>query len=245
MRIMKTTLYTTWMFLTTLLFAGTASLAQAIPEPEAANDPQPVIADTISELIDRLEENRDKIKQDDSIAYRISDELIAPHIDFPRIARLVVGKYWRNATETQRQRLIKEIKTLLTRSYVTAMTSYVDEIIDHKNSIHYQPSRYKPGDRKASVRASIEIDKGKTVDVQYQVYLKDGKWKIYDIRIEGISLAITYRTSFGETIRREGIDSLIAQLEERNRNGDVELPASVAAPFKDKTGSTESKGASD
>lgn len=239
MRIMKTTLHTTWMFLTTLLFVGTASLAQAIPEPEAADDPQPLIANTISELIDRLEKNRDKIKQDDSIAYQISDELIAPHIDFPRIARLVVGKYWRKATEEQRKRLIEEIRTLLTRSYVTAMTSYVDEIIDHKNSIHYQPSRYQPGDRKASVRASIEIDKGKTVDVQYQVYFKDGKWKIYDIRIEGISLAITYRTSFGETIRREGIDSLIAQLEERNRNGEVELPASVAAPFKEQTGSTK------
>ncbi|TCK17227.1 phospholipid transport system substrate-binding protein [Thiogranum longum] len=237
MRTMKTTQYTTWIFLTTLLFAGTASLAQAIPEPEAGNDPQPVIADTINQLIDRLEENREKIKQDDSIAYSISNELIAPHIDFPRIARLVVGKYWRNATDAQRKRLIEEIKTLLTRSYVTAMTSYVDEIIDHKDSIKYQPSRYKPGDRKASVRATIEIDKGKTVDVQYQVYLNDGKWKIYDIRIEGISLAITYRTSFGETIRREGIDSLIAQLEERNRKGEVELPASVSAPFKDQTGS--------
>ena len=119
------------------------------------------------------------------------------------------------------------------------MTSYVDEIIDHKNSIHYEPSRYKPGDRKASVRAAIEIDKGKTVDVQYQVYLKDGVWKIYDINIEGISLAITYRTSFGETIRREGIDNLIAQLEERNRNGEVELPASVSRPFKEQAGSAK------
>jgi phospholipid transport system substrate-binding protein len=239
MRTMKATLYSTWMLLTTLLLAGTATLAQAIPDPETGNDPQPIIADTIDKLIHRLEENRDRIKQDDSIAYRISDELITPRIDFPRIARLVIGKYWRNASEKQRQQLIKEIKTLLIRSYVTAMTSYVDDIIDHKNSIHYQPSRYRPGDRKASVRATIEIDKGQTVDVQYQVYLKDGEWKIYDIRIEGISLAITYRTSFGETIRREGLDSLIAQLEERNRNGEVELPASVAAPFKDKTGAAK------
>jgi phospholipid transport system substrate-binding protein len=236
---MKTTLYSTWMLLTTLLLAGTATLAQAIPDTETGNDPQPVIADTISELIERLEESREQIKQDDSIAYDISDELIAPHIDFPRIARLVIGKYWRSASEEQRQRLIEEIRTLLIRSYVTAMTSYVDDIIDHKDSIHYQPSRYKPGDRKASVRATIEIDKGRTVEVQYQVYLKDGQWKIYDIRIEGISLAITYRTSFGETIRREGLDSLIAQLEERNRNGEVELPASVTESFRNKTGSAK------
>ncbi len=119
MRLMKTTLYTTWMFLGTLLFAGTTSLAQAIPDAETDHDPQPIIAETISKLIHRLEENRDQIKQDDSIAYRISDELIAPYIDFPRITRLVIGKYWRNATDAQRQRLIKEIQTLLIRSYVT------------------------------------------------------------------------------------------------------------------------------
>jgi len=236
---MKITLHTTWMFLTTLLFAGSASLAQAIAAPETVGDPQPVIAEAISELIKRLEENRDKIKQDDSIAYRISDELIAPHIDFPRITRLVIGKYWRNATEEQRKRLIKEIKTLLIRSYVAAMTSYADEIIAHKDSISYQPSRYKPGDRKASVRATINIDNGQTVDVQYQVYLRNGEWKIYDIRIEGVSLAITYRTSFGETIKREGLESLIEQLAERNRKGEVELPATVAKPFKNKTGATQ------
>ncbi len=234
MRLMKTTLYTTWMFLGALLLAGTTSLAQAIPDPETDHDPQPIIAETISKLIHRLEENRDRIKQDNSIAYRISDELIAPYIDFPRITRLVIGKYWRNATDAQRQRLVNEIQTLLIRSYVTAMTSYADDIIAHKDSVRYQPSRYKPGDRKASVRATIEIDKGRTVDVQYQVYLKNGEWKIYDIRIEGISLAITYRTSFGETIRRNGLDSLIEQLAERNRNGEVELPATIAKPFKSK-----------
>ena len=239
MSLMKITLHATRMFLTALLLAGTTSLALAMAEPDANSDPQPIVANTINKLIDRLDENRDLIRKDDSVAYKISDELITPRIDFPRIARLVIGKYWRKASDTQRKRLTKEIKTLLIRSYVTAMTSYADNIIAHRNSITYQPSRYKPGDRKASVRATIGIDKGKTVDVQYQVYFKDGKWKIYDIRIEGISLAITYRTSFGETIRRDGLDSLIEQLAERNRKGEVELPATIAKPFKNKTGAAQ------
>ncbi len=239
MSLMKITLHATRMFLTALLLAGTASLALAMAEPDANSDPQPIVADTINKLIDRLDENRARIKKDDSVAYKISDELITPRIDFPRIARLVIGKYWRKASDTQRKRLTKEIKTLLIRSYVTAMTSYADNIIAHRNSITYQPSRYKPGDRKASVRATVGIGNGKTVDVQYQVYFKDGKWKIYDIRIEGISLAITYRTSFGETIRRDGLDSLIEQLAERNRKGEVELPATISKPFKNKTGAAQ------
>ncbi len=43
---------------------------------------------------------------------------------------------------------------------------------------------------------------------------------------------------FGETIKRQGLDSLIEQLAERNRNGEVELPATIAKPFKGKADST-------
>ena len=64
--------------------------------------------------------------------------------------------------------------------------------------------------------------------MDYQLYFLD-ELKIYDIRIEGISLAITYRTSFGEQIKRNGLDNLITDLAERNRRGDVELPDSVKA----------------
>ena len=197
-------------------------------DPRSFEDPQPLVTEKIDELIRQLRDNAEKIRQDQSIAYRISDELMMPHVDFPRITRLVIGKYWRTASPAQQQQLIEEIKSLLVRSYVSAMTSYVDDIVAvaEQNGIRYLPSRYKKGDKKASVRATISLQGGQTADVQYQLYYRD-EWKIYDIRIEGISLAITYRTSFGEQIKRDGLDSLIAQLADRNRRGDVELPASI------------------
>ncbi len=211
-------------------FALALAMASALSQATAASsdigkDPQPALADAINELIERLQKNADRIKIDSAIAYQISDELIAPRIDFPRIARLVIGKHWRAASEVQRKQLIEEIRSLLVRSYVTAMISYTDQILAQKDHIKYLPSRYTSGDNKASVRASIELDSGQTVEVQYQLYFSDNVWKIYDIRIEGISLAISYRTSFGEKIQREGIDSLIAQLAERNQKGEVELPS--------------------
>jgi phospholipid transport system substrate-binding protein len=208
-----------------MLLAMLASLALA--EPGAHEDPQKLVADTIDELVDRLKENSVAIKKDSSIAYQISDELVAPHIDFPRVTRLVIGKYWQTASEAQKQRLASEVKSLLIRSYVTAMTSYADQIVASEDRIKYLPSRYKTGDKKASVRASITLDSGQAVEVQYQLYNSGGTWRIYDIVIEGISMAITYRTSFGEQIKREGLDGLIAQLSERNRKGEVELPPSA------------------
>jgi len=216
-----------------LTMAAASSFTQAtladptVYDPRLFEDPQPLVAERIDELIHQLRDSAEQIRKDQSIAYQISDELMAPYIDFPRITRLVIGKYWKTASPAQQQQLIEEVKDLLIRSYVTAMTSYVDDIIAlaEKKGIKYLPSRYKAGDKKASVRATIALQGGQTADVQYQLYYR-GEWKIYDIRLEGISLAITYRSSFGEQIKRDGLDKLIAQLADRNRKGEVELPAS-------------------
>lgn len=206
-----------------------ATLADpTVQDPRLFEDPQPLVEERIDELIQRLRDNAEQIREDQSIAYQLSNELMAPHIDFPRITRLVIGKYWRTASPAQQQQLIKEVKDLLIRSYVTAMSSYVDDIIAvaEKQGIKYLPSRYKSGDKKASVRATIALEGGQKADVQYQLYYRD-EWKIYDIRLEGISLAITYRTSFGEQIKRDGLDNLITELASRNRKGEVELPKSL------------------
>ena len=205
-----------------------ATLADpTVQDPRLFEDPQPLVEERIDELIQRRRDNAEQIREDQSIAYQISNELMAPHIDFPRITRLVIGKYWRTASPAQQQQLIKEVKDLLIRSYVTAMSSYVDDIIAvaEKQGIKYLPSRYKSGDKKASVRATIALEGGQKADVQYQLYYRD-EWKIYDIRLEGISLAITYRTSFGEQIKRDGLDNLITELASRNSKGEVELPKS-------------------
>lgn len=200
-------------------FAGAA-----IGGKNTASDPQPLLEERIHELLVRLRDNSAAIRKDKSVAYRISDELIVPIIDFPRIARLVIGKYWRDASDSQREDVTNEIRDLLVRSYVTAMSSYIDDLVSESNMIDFQPSHYQPGDRKASVRANIALGGRAPAEVQYQLYYVD-EWKIYDILIEGISLALTYRTSFGEQIKREGLDNLIAQLAERNRRGEVEIPA--------------------
>lgn len=216
-----------WPLLAALVMATVSTAQAAIADSLSAEDPQPLVAESINELLVRLRDNSERIRKDQSIAYNISDEFIAPHIDFPRIARLVIGKYWRSASDSQRQRLTTGIRELLIRSYVTAMTSYIDDLVADNNLIEFLPSRYQPGDRKASVRANMALGGRQPALVDYQLYYRD-KWKIYDIRIEGISLAITYRTSFGEQIKRDGLDYLIVQLEERNRRGDVELPGTIA-----------------
>lgn len=207
-----------------------ATTGSAVTQPDSYDPPQPLVEKRINELLDRLSSNAAQIKQDKSLAYKLSNELVIPHLDFPRITRLIIGKYWRDANDEQRQRLIDEISSLLIRSYVTAMSAYADDTLTEEQ-VTYLPSRYQAGDTKATVRAQISLDSGQNVEVQYALYRTENQWKIYDIRIEGISLALTYRASFGDTIKNQGLDALITQLEDRNKKGEIDLPGTVTDTF--------------
>lgn len=214
-------------FLSAVLAVLWALAEAARAETSVSEHPQELVARATSELVIRLQEHSERIHQDSSIANRISDELVKPYIDFPRVTRLVIGKHWRTASEQQREALIAEIQALLIRSYVSAMSRYAAQIVAMRDRISYRPSHYKSGDKKAAVRASITLDDGQAVEVQYRLYNGAGTWRIYDIVIEGISLAITYRASFGQQIEKEGVNGLIASLAERNRRGEVEVPPST------------------
>ncbi|VAW82705.1 hypothetical protein MNBD_GAMMA13-1483 [hydrothermal vent metagenome] len=204
-----------------------ADAGSAATQPGNYDLPQPLIEKMISNLLNGLNANAEKIHEDPSVAYKLSDKLVVPYLDFPRITRIIIGKYWRNANAEQRQRLIDEISALLTRSYVTAMSAYADDTLTD-DQVTYLPSRYRSGDKKASVHAAISLDSGQTIDVQYRLYRTDGEWKIYDISFENISLALTYRASFSSIIKKDGVDALITQLEQRNEKGVIDLPGVVA-----------------
>ena len=203
-----------------------STAGSAIPQADDQDLPQPLIEGMLDKLLDSLSANAEQISQDQSIAYDLSNELVVPYLDFPRITRIIIGKYWRDADDEQRQRLIDEISTLLIRSYVTAMIAYADDTLTDEQVV-YQPSRYQAGDRKTSVRSKISLDSGQTINVRYALYRTGGQWKIYDISFENISLVLTYRSAFGATIKKSGLDALIAQLGDRNKKGEVNLPGVV------------------
>ncbi len=210
--------------------------------PDDTGLPQPLIETMIENLLDELSANAEQIKQDPSVAYELSNELVVPYLDFPRITRIIIGKYWRDASDEQRRRLIDEISALLIRSYVTAMTAYADDTLLDEQVV-YLPSRYKAGDKKATVRAEISLDSGETIDVRYSLYRKNDRWKIYDISFENVSLALTYRVSFGDIIKHKGLNDLISQLENRNKKGEIDLPGVVTKKMDEFPAETNNKGA--
>ncbi len=182
-------------------------------ESSAAQDL--VVTNTVK-LLGELKAHNGDIKKDANIAYGLVEDIVLPHIDFHRIGQLVLGKYWRRANQEQRERFSVEFRDFLVRTYVTAMVEFSDQIISHADNVSYLPFRNTdPED--VTVRMEIKLANRPPVSVNYSLYLKDSNWMIYDLSVEGISLATTYRSSFASEIRRGGIDKLINKLASRNK----------------------------
>lgn len=138
---------------------------------------------------------------------------LAPHFDFMRMTALAMGKNWRSATPEQQQRLASEFKTLLVRTYSTALNKYRDETIE------YKPLRMNPGDTDVVVRTQVMRQGGQPVQIDYSLEKKGDTWKAYDVVIAGVSLVTNYRDEFNQQVQNGGVDGLIKSLADRNKGG--------------------------
>jgi len=138
---------------------------------------------------------------------------VLPHFDFAHTTRIAMGVNWRRATPEQRERLTLEFRTLLVRTYSTALSSYRDQAIEVK------PVRARPEDTQVTVRSEIRQPGAEAMAIDYDMEKTPDGWKVFDIRIGGASLAATYRETFSEVVRNHGVDGLIELLSNKNRQG--------------------------
>ena len=200
-----------------LLLAASATAFDVSAEGPA---PDVLVRNTTEEVLTIVRNDKDiKAGKVDRIVDLI-EEKVAPHFDFPRMTRLAVGRAWRDATQAQRDALIKEFRTLLVRSYSAAFTAYTGVTVE------YRPFRFNPGDTEASVQTLIKLPDGKeSIAVDYDMTLTPNSWKVYDVRVAGASLIINYRNLFALDIDRGGIDGLIKSLVNKNSANAKPAPA--------------------
>lgn len=196
--------------LLTAVFLGVASGAGAAAAPDE------LVRQTTDKVLAELTAKRDALKADQSKLYALVDEIILPHFDFERMSRLVLGKYWRDATPEQQKQFMAEFKSLLVRTYATALFEYTGQ------KIVYKPFHDAQGDGNAVVKTEVQPSDGPAVPLHYSLAKSsdDGNWRVFDIRIDGISLVTNYRTTYGRTIQRQGMDGLIASLTQKNQELD-------------------------
>lgn len=200
-------------------------LALAAPVHASGSPPDQIARAATDKIIALVKENKDAYAKDSGKLFAMVDEHVLPHFDFRAMSRSVLGRYWREASEDQRQRFTSEFRDLLVRTYATALLKYNDE------QIVYQPFRLIQGDRTATVRSEVHRrDGGPTISINYSFYQTDSGWKVYDVTIEGASLVTTYQSTYAQRVQKEGIDKVIASLAQDNKAAIVGKPSAAETP---------------
>jgi len=191
-----------------IVFMATFNIAQA-----KAQSAQEVVMTTADQVVARLVAERADIDANPNKLYSLINELVIPHFDFLSMSKWVLGKTsWRSASEGQREQFVNEFRTLLVRTYAKALLEYSDE------KIIYKPVETNPDSNIVTVKTQVKQSGGNSIPIDYRMHTSGGEWKVVDLVIDGISLVSTYRGSFAAEIRKNGIDSLIRKLHERNLN---------------------------
>jgi phospholipid transport system substrate-binding protein len=186
-----------------VLIAGSA-LAQTLP-------PDVLVARLSAEVISALQ-------QEDGDPARVSamvELVIAPHVDFMRVAQVVVGPACRSATREQQSELTRELQRFLARKYTAALASYRD------HTVQVMPAHANARDDQVTVRTFLGQVGPDSVEVDYELERTPAGWQVYDLRLGGFSVAAAYRNWFGEELRERGIDGLIAVLTAKNAEGSI------------------------
>jgi phospholipid transport system substrate-binding protein len=190
-----------------VLAGGARALAQS--ELQA---PDALVKNVTLEVIDIIQKDKDIQAGDRKKVVALIETKVLPHFNFQAMTSSAVGRNWDKASADQKAHLMEEFKTLLVRTYASALASYSNQKFD------FRPLRAKPTDTDVTVNVRVMQSAAQPVTIDYDMEKRPGGWKVWDVRVGGISLVANYRTEFDNLVRDSGIDGLIKALQTKNRS---------------------------
>ena len=177
--------------------------------------PDVLVKSITHEVVATLKQDKEIQAGDPKKVSLLIETKVLPHFNFTHMTRLAMARNWRLASPEQQKELTDEFKTLLVRTYSTALSGYRDQ------QIAFKPLRSKPEDTEATVRTEVkQSGSSQPVPIDYEMEKTPDGWKVYDVKVGGVSLVTTYRETFGAEVKEHGVDGLIKSLAAKNRQGD-------------------------
>jgi len=184
-----------------------ASLAHAQFEA-----PDVLVKNVTTEVVELIARDKQIRAGDRARLVELIEAKVLPHFNFQSMTVLAMGQSWNKADAAQRKVLIEEFKTLLVRTYASALAAYSEQRLD------YRPLRARPTDTDVTVQVRVIQPGAQPVPIDYSMERTGSGWKIYDVMVGGVSLVANYRTEFNGTVRSSGVDGLIKNLQAKNRS---------------------------
>ena len=178
---------------------------------QASMGPDALVQGITTEVIEIIKKDKEIQAGSPKKVQELVESRVLPHFNFRRMTQIAMAVNWRRANPEQQEALVAEFKTLLVRTYSNALSLYRDQVIDFK------PLRARPEDAEVTVRSEIKQRGQQPLALDYEMEKSAQGWKVYDVKVGGVSLISTYREDFAGQVRDAGIDGLIKVLSSKNR----------------------------
>ena len=188
-------------------FAFIAALALAMPDAEAATRPSEVIEGAVDLLNEGLSDRKEELEADEAALRSFIDGILLPRFDREFAAGAVLGKHWRTASDEQKDRFVSAF-------YATLLQRYADGILEFDmDRVEILPYKGDASKRTTVVKTNVRLDDGSKIPVHYTLVNREDQWRMFDVKIEGISYVVNYRKELESEIRSTSLDAVIARLE--------------------------------
>ena len=175
--------------------------------PVQAAGPADVIQEAVDLLSDGLDGRKEELAADKDELYSFIDGILLPRFDREFAAGSVLAKHWRTASEEQQIRFVDAF-------YITLLHRYADGILEFDTGrVEIMPYKGDAKKRTTVVKTKVRLDDGSNIPVNYVLVNRNDQWRMFDVRIEGVSYIINYRKEMESEIRGSSLEKVIARLE--------------------------------
>ncbi|MHB8367878.1 MAG: MlaC/ttg2D family ABC transporter substrate-binding protein [Acidithiobacillus sp.] len=194
--------------------------------PAAAEDTQGAVAvvQQLTNSVLKVLRSNDGKPITPAVKKEVAD-IVLPHMDFTTMSQYVMARYWRQMDAAQQQEFVVLFKDLLVRTYSNSLNHYHGQTVKITGS--QQISQNPPV---AQVNMVIRQNGGgPDVPVIYALLYTNNSWRIYNTYIDGVSMVLNYRQSFGQIAASRGIPALLQDMKARDGVGSTPGKTAAAA----------------
>ncbi|MEH0832847.1 phospholipid-binding protein MlaC [Pectobacterium cacticida] len=183
-----------------------APLANAVDQ----KNPYSLMNEAAEKTFARLKNEQSTIKQNPNYLRTIVREELLPYVQVRYAGALVLGRYYKDATPTQRDAYFKAFEAYLEQAYGQALAMY------HGQTYQIAPEQPLGDANIVAIRVTIIDNGGRPpvrLDFQWRKNSKTGNWQAFDMIAEGVSMITTKQNEWATILRQKGVDGLTQQLE--------------------------------
>jgi phospholipid transport system substrate-binding protein len=181
----------------------------AVASPASAGPPTDALNGYVERLFATLDDASLKAPGRAADRHRSVRALMEDALDFRESSRRALGVHWDARTDAERVRFVRLFTDLIDHAYLSRLSLDGEKIALDSETV---------SGKEAIVKGRALSKSGGATPVQFSLHeAADGRWRVYDVSFEGMSLVGNYRAQFNKIIRASSFDELVVRVEAKTR----------------------------